>query len=170
MPVRIYDIAKKLGIESKEVLAKAKELGITSARVPSSSLDKITAEFLESNLAASRPAPPRAPPAPEPIVLVRPPEPPPQEVKPDVPPVVAEPEVIAPVNDTGAAAEPPPLEDRVEAKSAPPTPPVPPPSRIGEKVGFIQLPGCALCVVSGRLDSFSARGGTKRATRFFDWA
>ncbi len=29
MPVRIYDIAKKLGIESKVVLAKAKELGIT---------------------------------------------------------------------------------------------------------------------------------------------
>ena len=28
MPVRIYDIAKKLGIESKEVLAKAKELGV----------------------------------------------------------------------------------------------------------------------------------------------
>ena len=53
MPVRIYDIAKKLGIENKEVLAKAKELGITSARVPSSSLDKITAEFLESHLAAS---------------------------------------------------------------------------------------------------------------------
>ena len=26
MPVRIYDIAKKLGIESKDVLAKAKEL------------------------------------------------------------------------------------------------------------------------------------------------
>ncbi|MFN7138934.1 MAG: hypothetical protein ACK4UN_06325, partial [Limisphaerales bacterium] len=26
MPVRIYDIAKKLGIESKAVLAKAKEL------------------------------------------------------------------------------------------------------------------------------------------------
>ena len=38
MPVRIYDIAKKLGIESKEVLVKAKELGITTAKVPSSSL------------------------------------------------------------------------------------------------------------------------------------
>ena len=45
MPVRIYDIAKKLGIESKEVLAKAKELGI-AAKVPSSSLDKITGEYL----------------------------------------------------------------------------------------------------------------------------
>ena len=28
MPVRIYDISKKLGLENKEVLAKAKELGI----------------------------------------------------------------------------------------------------------------------------------------------
>ena len=45
MPVRIYDIAKKLGIESKAVLARAKALGITAAKVPSSSLDKITAEF-----------------------------------------------------------------------------------------------------------------------------
>ena len=51
MPVRIYDIAKKLGIESKEVLAKAKALGITTAKVPSSSLDKITAEFLLQEIA-----------------------------------------------------------------------------------------------------------------------
>ncbi|HMC29047.1 MAG TPA: translation initiation factor IF-2, partial [Verrucomicrobiae bacterium] len=137
MPVRIYDIAKKLGIENKEVLAKAKELGITSARVPSSSLDKITAEFLESHLAASRPAPPPAVPAPEPIIVVKPPEPPPP---PEVPPVIAEPEVIAPVAD--AVAEPAPTEE-VEAKSAlttPPAPAVPPPPKIGEKVGFIQLP------------------------------
>ena len=27
MPVRIYDIAKRLGVDSKVVLAKAKELG-----------------------------------------------------------------------------------------------------------------------------------------------
>src|ERR1041385_2845856 len=50
MPVRIYEIAKRLGIESKEVLSKAKELGIAAAKVPSSSLDKITAEFLEEKL------------------------------------------------------------------------------------------------------------------------
>ena len=49
MPVRIYDIAKKFGIESKEVLAKAKALGITAAIVPSSSLDRVTAEFLEGH-------------------------------------------------------------------------------------------------------------------------
>ncbi len=70
MPVRIYDLAKKLGVESKDVLAKAKELGI-AAKVPSSSLDKITAEFLEQHLAASLPQPsslalPAAPVAPPP--------------------------------------------------------------------------------------------------------
>src|SRR5436305_1806849 len=80
MPVRIYDIAKKLGIENKEVLTKAKELGIAAARVPSSSPDKITAEYLESHLGPPRIATPApAPAAPEPIVLVKAPEPPPPE-------------------------------------------------------------------------------------------
>src|SRR5437667_6002979 len=67
MPVRIYDIAKKLGIENKEVLSKAKELGIIAARVPSSSLDKITAEYLESHLKAAAPTLPEPPPAPPPV-------------------------------------------------------------------------------------------------------
>ena len=56
MPVRIYDIAKKLGIESKAVLAKAKELSIAAAKVPSSSLDKISAEWLEEEIIKSNPA------------------------------------------------------------------------------------------------------------------
>lgn len=55
MPVRIYDLAKKLGLETRAVLAKAKELGITTAKNPSSSLDKITAEFLEQNLSPGQP-------------------------------------------------------------------------------------------------------------------
>src|SRR2546428_14133720 len=78
MPVRIYDIAKKLGIESKEVIAKAKELGIAGAKVPSSSVDKITAEYLEVQLGGAKPlAVAEAPPAPEPVVIVSaPPEPP----------------------------------------------------------------------------------------------
>ncbi|NLH74924.1 MAG: translation initiation factor IF-2 [Verrucomicrobia bacterium] len=50
MPVRIYDIAKRLGVESKVVLKTAKELGITHARVASSTIDKITAEYLEGKL------------------------------------------------------------------------------------------------------------------------
>lgn len=47
MPIRIYEIAKKLGSESKEILAIAKQLGIKEAKIPSSSVDKITGEFLE---------------------------------------------------------------------------------------------------------------------------
>ncbi len=46
MPVRIYEIAKQLGKPNKEVIARAKELGISNAKVPSSSIDKITAEYL----------------------------------------------------------------------------------------------------------------------------
>ncbi len=50
MPIRIYEIAKKLGVENKQVLSKAKELGVTAAKVASSSLDRITGEYLESQL------------------------------------------------------------------------------------------------------------------------
>ena len=109
MPVRIYDIAKKLGIESKEVLTKAKELGITSARVPSSSLDKITAEFLESHLAALHPPPSPPPVAPEPIRLVHPEPapPPPVEVKSEpphiAPPPAEEPQVAIPAAELPTA-------------------------------------------------------------------
>src|SRR3954465_13817972 len=67
MPVRIYDIAKKLGLESKKVLAKAKELGITAARVPSSSLDKITAEYLEGHFKPATPPPISTPTPSEPM-------------------------------------------------------------------------------------------------------
>jgi len=82
MPVRIYDIAKKLGIESKDVLVKARELGITGAKVPSSSLDKITAEYLLEHLGGGKPVAVVEPaPAPQPVVIVSaPPEPPPPSV------------------------------------------------------------------------------------------
>ena len=72
MPVRIYDISKKLGLENKEILAQAKALGIAAAKVPSSSLDKITAEWLEGELikthpeVAARLAPKPAPEPPKP--------------------------------------------------------------------------------------------------------
>jgi len=55
MPVRIYDISKKLGLENKAILTKAKALGIAAAKVPSSSLDKITAEWLEEELFKDHP-------------------------------------------------------------------------------------------------------------------
>ena len=89
MPVRIYDISKKLGLENKEILAKAKTLGIAAAKVPSSSLDKITAEYLEGEIRKDHPvfdAPP-PPPAPAPlpppaIVIVTAPTPPAVEALP----------------------------------------------------------------------------------------
>ena len=55
MPVRIYDISQKLGLENKDILSKAKSLGIASAKVPSSSLDKISAEWLEEELLKEHP-------------------------------------------------------------------------------------------------------------------
>src|SRR6186713_2286152 len=142
MPVRIYEISKKLGIENKEVLAKAKELGITAARVPSSSLDKITAEFLESHLKPAAPvAPPPPPPPPAPVIITAPP------VEEPVTPVAVEPEPPSPPEEPVIAT--PERAEVVEAKVPPPVeqPPVPPPPppmpagpKVGDKVGFIQLP------------------------------
>lgn len=137
MPVRIYDIAKKLGLESKDILAKAKELGITAAKVPSSSLDKITAEYLEEQLGGVKPPPP-PPPAPvvhEPVLIVALP-PPPAEiiVQPPVESVSpAPPPVPVPVAELKAPEE-------IKPPSPPPAPAPPPAPRVGDKVGFIQLP------------------------------
>src|SRR4051812_34340613 len=102
MPVRIYDISKKLGLENKDIISKAKALGITAAKVASSSLDKITAEFLEEEILKEHPdiaarlhAPkteaPKAPVVEEKIVVIAapPPPPPPIEVIPEPAPVMA---------------------------------------------------------------------------------
>ena len=125
MPVRIYDIAKRLGIESKEVLAKAKELGI-AARVPSSSLDKITGEFLEQQLAASLPPPPPpavAPPTPP----VAAPPPPAAAPPPSLPVAEIAPAPPAPVAELPKPAEPspvpqPPVSSPPAAPAALPSP------------------------------------------------
>jgi len=152
MPVRIYDIAKKLGLENKYILTKAKELGIAAARVASSSLDKISAEWLEEELIKGDPAlaarlapkPPEEKPKPAPveekIVIISAPEPPP-EVKPEPAPVV---EMVEPV----IAAEPAPVSETVETPPtgiapivpAPVIPVEPPKPKVGDKVGFIVLP------------------------------
>lgn len=154
MPVRIYDISKKLGLDNKEILAKAKALGIAAARVPSSSLDKITAEYLEGEilkdhpgLGATPPPPPPPPAAPEPILIVSAPPPPPPpvapppEVKPEPPPVaLAAPEPAPMVEikvEVPAPVAPPPPPP---APVVPPPPPEPPKPKVGEKIGFIQLP------------------------------
>src|SRR5262249_52146718 len=155
---------KKLGLENKQVLAKAKELGIAAARVASSSLDKITAEYLEQQLIVAHPeiaaqaATPAAAPAPtqaqpdEGITIVRAPEPPaaavkPQAKKPATMMATAVREGEAP--QTEAKAEPaeaaPKSEVQVPApppnKPAPAPPPPPPPEpagpRVGDKIGFI---------------------------------
>ena len=143
MPVRIYDIAKKLGLESKDVLAKAKDLGIKEAKVPSSSLDKITAEFLQQQLGGVKPVeveptPPPAP-VPEPVPIkiisqpVEIPEPPKQteETQPEVPSEVPQETIIAAIPD--------PMTPPIEVQ-APPPPPAPVGPQLGEKVGFVQLP------------------------------
>src|SRR5436190_3659551 len=145
MPVRIYDISKKLGLENKEVLSKAKELGI-AARVASSSLDKITAEYLEEQLRKDHPdltalAPPPAAPAPapiinEPIVVVS--APPPVEVQPVQAETLTATVILEapepPVEAKAEVAEPP------QAQPAPKPPPPPPGPKLGEKIGFIELP------------------------------
>jgi translation initiation factor IF-2 len=148
MPVRIYDIAKRLGIESKDVLLKAKELGIAAARVPSSSLDKITAEYLEEKLGGAKVAEAPAPPPSQPIVVVgeTPTAPPPGES----PAPAAILETTAPTETVTAApsseTEMPAIEvaevalPPSEAKIPPPPPPEPAGPKVGEKIGSVLLP------------------------------
>jgi translation initiation factor IF-2 len=150
MPVRIYDIAKKLGLESKEIISKAKELNIAAAKVPSSSLDKISAEWLEEEIIKTNPAvaarfapktaeikakpapveekiqiitaPPTPPPAPQPVVEVKP------EVKP-TPVVVAAPPTVK--VETAPAPAPTPAPALTPVAQAPaPALAVPPPAPV----------------------------------------
>ena len=55
MSVRLYDIARKLGLSNKDILMKAKEMGLSEAKAPSYALDKITAERLEEEIIKSNP-------------------------------------------------------------------------------------------------------------------
>src|SRR5882672_3077098 len=159
MPVRIYDISKKLGLENKQVLSKAKELGI-AARVASSSLDKITAEYLEQQLILAHPnltapppspvSPPAAPAPTEPIRIVT--GPPQAELvqtqETATATAVLEPPEVSAIESPPLveAAAPGAVEDLTEAPSEIPAEPIskepPPPQgpKVGDKVGFIQLP------------------------------
>jgi translation initiation factor IF-2 len=152
MPVRVYDIAKKLGLENKEILTKAKELGIAAAKVPSSSLDKISAEWLEEEIIKTNPDvaarfAPKPAEAPKPIVeekiqIIHAPEPPPEpavEIQPEPEPVVEE-EIVAEVAPAPASK----ISEAVPIVVPPPAPKsvvslAPPRPQMGEKVGFIQL-------------------------------
>jgi translation initiation factor IF-2 len=155
MPVRIYDIAKKYGFENKQILEKAKALGIAAAKVPSSSLDKISAGWLEEELlkdypdiAAKFAAPkveekPKPAPVDDEIKIISAPPPPPPPPAAPAPEVVVEAQVeAAPV--APAASVPPAPSAPVVEKPKPVAPPPPPPKpagpKLGEKVGFIQLP------------------------------
>ena len=52
MPLRIYDVSmKKLGLENKDIISKAKALGIAAAKVPSTAVSiGSSAEWLEEEL------------------------------------------------------------------------------------------------------------------------
>jgi translation initiation factor IF-2 len=143
MPVRIYDISKQLGLENKDVLLKAKELGIAAARVPSSSLDKITAEYLIHELTGGKgvatAAPPAPPAEPEKIILVTAPPPEPvAEVAPPPEPGVTQEE--APVHESTSTNGDSPHTAAPSEPMTPPPPPAPVGPQVGDKVGFIQLP------------------------------
>ena len=132
MPVRIYDIAKNLGITSKDVLARAKELNITNARVASSSIDKITAEYLQDTITKEL-KPAEAEPAVE--------ETPAEEVAPTGPVIIVateeEPEETTeseePTEEPDAEET---AEDHPEVESEPEKPAGP---QVGQHVGFIDL-------------------------------
>ncbi len=153
MPVRIYDISKKLGLDNKVILTKAKTLGIAAAKVASSSLDKITAEYLEEEIRKDHPElntlatpPPTVPPpviVHEPMVVITAPPPPPVVVA-VAPPVVEVPKISDPevkaVETAPVAAPAPEIPVAEIAPPAPKLPPTPAPPKLGEKVGFVQLP------------------------------
>ncbi len=153
MPVRIYEIAKKVGIPSKEVLAKAKELGIANAKVASSTLDKITAEYLEEQI-AGKPEPeapaeePQA--AAEPVIITAPAE----EEVPQEPEATEDQEDESPEEDAEPATDEEEATETAETESTEDTEEDPKEaddepaeeekeeekdSDLGKKVGFIEL-------------------------------
>ena len=148
MPVRIYEIAKKVGIPSKEVLAKAKELGIANAKVASSTLDKITAEYLEEQI-AGKPEPeapaeePQA--AAEPVIITAPVE----EAAPQEAEATEDSSEESPTEETEPATEEEATEDAEpeapaeevedQAEPAEPAEEEEKDSDLGKKVGFIEL-------------------------------
>ena len=148
MPVRIYEIAKKVGIPSKEVLAKAKELGIANAKVASSTLDKITAEYLEEQI-AGKPEPeapaeePQA--AAEPVIITAPVE----EAAPQEAEAAEDSSEETSTEETEPATEEEATEDAEpeapaeeaedQAEPAEPAEEEEKDSDLGKKVGFIEL-------------------------------
>jgi len=150
-------------LDNKVIIAKAQSLNITTAKVASSSIDNISADYLEEELikdhpeVAARLAPKPVVEKPKPvveekIVVIHAPEPEPEpvvEIQPEPEPVVVE-EIVAEVAPTPVAeiSEPAPVVVPPPAPKpvVPVAPPAPPKPQMGEKVGFIQLaprPGSA---------------------------
>ena len=160
MPRRIYDISKKLGLDNKVIIAKAQSLNITTAKVASSSIDNISADYLEEELikdhpeVAARFAPKPAEEKPRPVVeekiqIIHAPEPPPEPVA-EIPPELEPANGQETVAEAGAAPDgeisPPARPVMPPPAPKPVVPIVPPRPQMGEKVGFIQLsprPGSA---------------------------
>jgi translation initiation factor IF-2 len=151
MPRRIYDISKKLGLDNKVIIAKARSLNITTAKVASSSIDNISADYLEEELikdhpeVAARLAPKPAEEKPkavaeEKIQIIHAPEPPPEPVAETRPEPPSGHETVAEAAAAPAPESPPPAPPVVPPPAPKPVaPPAPPKPQTGEKVGFIQL-------------------------------
>jgi translation initiation factor IF-2 len=151
MPRRIYDISKKLGLDNKVIIAKARSLNITTAKVASSSIDNISADYLEEELikdhpeVAARLAPKPAEEKPkavaeEKIQIIHAPEPPPEPVAETRPEPPSGHETVAEAAAAPAPEIPPPAPPVVPPPAPKPVaPPAPPKPQTGEKVGFIQL-------------------------------
>lgn len=127
MPVRIHEISKQTGVPSKEVLAKARELGITTAKTASSTIDKITAAYLIEQLGGVKPQaapaekvePPKVE-QPATAGAVEPPIQAPASQEPVVLEAQAQPTAVIEAPPAGITAPPP-----VTPLTAPPTEPQP---------------------------------------------
>src|ERR1019366_4179921 len=142
---------------------------IAAAKVPSSSLDKITAEWLEEEIIKTNPAvaarlapkPVEEKPAPEPVeekivIIHAPPAPePPVEVPP-------EPVVVAKVEPAPAPVviAPPPVIPPPPKPVVPVVPPPPPKPQVGDLVGRITLPTRPVSSRPGERDRGGRRGGS----------
>jgi len=114
-------------LDNKQVLSKAKALGLTAARVASSSLDKITAEYLEEQIILEHPELAAPPPLPPPsLPPPPPPAPPPSAAQAPVdqaivtPPAAPPPESdTVPQQELSAPASPVTLEPAATAPQSP---------------------------------------------------
>ncbi len=117
--VRIYELARELELESKDVLARAQELGL-AVKTASSGVEPDEAERLRASLAGADQAEAATAvedsPAPAPVEEP-PPAPAPVEEPPPAPAPVKETPAPAPVEEPAAA--PAPVESAAEAEEAP---------------------------------------------------